>query len=515
MLRLTAKVMLLLAFAAPGFAQQTAPPPKSTAPAGPTLPLSMDQAVTMALETNLGLKADRLNVGVATESLSAARAAFRPLLQGNFGRNTTNQPPSSFTDLGATVVANGSMNVSATLSQNVAFYGGTYSVLWAGNRGTTTANLSAFNPRTTSTFQLNYRQPLLRGFRIDSNRFGVQSAERTRGIADLTLEGRIANTRDAVQRAYLSLISAIEGVKVAQQNMDLAQENLRTFRARVAVGVSADIEVIQAEAQVASNEEQVIVTEAAIATAEDALRALIVDPTRPDYWKVHLEPTDAIVAVPREIDVDAAIANALANRLDLLAARRQQEITTLGLKLDEDLIRPDVSLSVNYSATGTGGTQFGYGSGFPPPIISRTDRGFGSVLGDAFGGTYASWTGAVFYSHPIGRSAAKATLARDRLQKQQEDLSVKDLEVQIAAAVRNAARDVQTNYKRVEATQKARQATERQLDAEQRKFGVGLSTSFELQSRQRDLAQSRINELNATIAYNRSLIAFERVQKIQ
>src|SRR5580765_1317672 len=145
MLRLTVQVMLLLAFAAPGFAQQTAaPPPRSTAPAGPTLPLSMDQAVTMALETNLGLKADRLNVGVATESLSAARAAFRPLLQGNFGRNTTNQPPSSFTDLGATVVANGSMNVSATLSQNVAFYGGTYSVLWAGNRGTTTANLSAF-----------------------------------------------------------------------------------------------------------------------------------------------------------------------------------------------------------------------------------------------------------------------------------------------------------------------------------------------------------------------------------
>ena len=65
------------------------------------------------------------------------------------------------------------------------------------------------------------------------------------------------------------------------------------------------------------------------------------------------------------------------------------------------------------------------------------------------------------------------------------------------------------------ATQKARQATERQLDAEQRKFGVGLSSSFELQQRQRDLATSRINELNAMIAYNRAIIEFERVQKIQ
>jgi outer membrane protein TolC len=87
--------------------------------------------------------------------------------------------------------------------------------------------------------------------------------------------------------------------------------------------------------------------------------------------------------------------------------------------------------------------------------------------------------------------------------------------LQIATAVRNAARDVQTNLKRVEATLKARQATLRQLDAEQRKFEVGLSSSFELQQRQRDLAASRVNELNAMIAFNRSLIALERVQKIQ
>src|SRR5581483_5232428 len=100
-----------------------------------------------------------------------------------------------------------------------------------------------------------------------------------------------------------------------------------------------------------------------------------------------------------------------------------------------------------------------------------------------------TWTAGVTFSYPIGLSAAKGALARDRVQRQQEDLSIKNLELQIATAVRNAARDVQTNLKRVEATQKARQATERQLEAEQRKFGVGLSSSFELQQRQRDLAQ--------------------------
>ena len=84
----------------------------------------------------------------------------------------------------------------------------------------------------------------------------------------------------------------------------------------------------------------------------------------------------------------------------------------------------------------------------------------------------------------------------------------------MSTQVRNAARDVQTNLKRVEATQKALEATERQLDAEQRKFGVGLSSSFELQQRQRDLATARSNALNAMILYSRALITFERVQKI-
>jgi outer membrane protein TolC len=537
MSRLFIAFMLVLALGAPALAQQPLRLTRTTAlpsgqqpanpqpagrqsanqqPSGPTLSLSMDEAVTMALETNLGLKADRLGVGVAAENVANARSAFRPHLQGSFNNNASDQPPANFTDLSATLISAGSQTVTSTFFQNVNFYGGSYSATWAGSRSTTTANLATFNPRTTSSVVLTYQQPLIRNFLIDNNRFTLQSAERQRQIADLTLEGQIAATRDAVQRAYLNLVASIEGLNVAQQNMDLAQENLRNFRARVAVGVSADIDVIQAEAEVASNEEQVIVAESAIGTSEDALRSLIVDPARPDFWQLHLKPTDTVVAVPRQIDVDAAIGNALANRLDLIAARRQQDITRLGLKLDENMTKPDVSFSLNYTAQATGGTQFIYGQGtFPPPLISQTNRSFSSVLDDAFGAAYPSWTAGVTFNYPLGLSSAKATLARDRLQKEQEDLNVKNLEMQVAASVRNAARDVQTNYKRVEATQKARSATERQLDAEQRKFGVGLSTSFELQSRQRDLAQSRINELNAIIDYNRSLIAFERVQKIQ
>ncbi len=514
MSKLIAVILLFLAAAAPALAQQPAPAARP-ADSGVTLQLSMEQAVAMALETNLGLKADRLGVNVADQNVALAHSAFRPVIRSSFSQSNSDQLPSSFTDASVSVVSSGSTGVSSSIGQNLPWYGGGYTVSWRGDRNTTTSNLSTFNPRIGSALSVNFSQPLLKNFRIDRSRLDVQSSERQRQIADLTLVQQIVKTTNNVQQAYLSLIGSIEGLKVAQQNMDLAQETLKNFRARVAVGVSADIEVIQAEAQVATQEENVVVAEASIGTAEDALRSLIVDPARPDYWQVRLQPTDAIVAAPRPVDTEAAIQNALHNRLDLITARRQQEITSLNLRLDENQIQPDVSFSMNYTAQGTGGTQFAYGDGFPPPVISRTDRAFSTVLNDAFLGTYPAWTAGVTFTYPLGVSQARATLARDRIQKQQEDLNVRNLEVQVAAAVRNAARDVQTNFKRVEATQKARQATERQLDAEERKFGVGLSTSFELQQRQRDLAQARINELNAMIDYDRSLIALDRVQKIQ
>ena len=283
MLKVFTLVLLIFAAAGPAAAQQPAPPARPADPSGATLPLSMEQAVTMALETNLGLKADRLSPSIAAENVAAARAVFRPQLRSSVSRNTTDSLPGSFTDANISVVASGNTSVSSGIVQNLAWYGGGYSLAWSGSRNTTTSNLSTFNPRLGSSLTLNFSQPLLRNFSIDSSRFALQSAERTRRITDLTLEAQITKTTSDVQQAYLGLIGAIEQLKVAQQNMDLAQETLKNFRARVAVGVSADIEVIQAEAQVASNEELVIVAEASISTAEDELRALIVDPTRPDF----------------------------------------------------------------------------------------------------------------------------------------------------------------------------------------------------------------------------------------
>ena len=115
--------------------------------------------------------------------------------------------------------------------------------------------------------------------------------------------------------------------------------------------------------------------------------------------------------------------------------------------------------------------------------------------------------------YPIGTSTAEAGLARARLQDRQAQTQLQNQQLQVATQVRDVGRQVQTNQKRVEATRASRQLAERRLEAEEKKFQAGMSTSFFVFQAQRDLSQARANELRAVTDYNRSLVDFETVQE--
>lgn len=485
-------------------------------PQGPTLRVSMKDAEAMAVETNLGLKQARINSEIAAQNIVSARASFLPGLRSTVSRNTSDSQAQSVFESSGAIVSNASANYSASVSQALPWYGSGYSVSWAGKRSTTTQLGSTFNPTTGSTFSFGVTQPILRNFRTDNNRARLETSQLQQLSTDLQVQQQVVGLQTAVRSAYLGLIAAIEGRKVAQQIMDVAQESLRSSRMRVSVGAGAQIDTIQSEAAVASNEESLINADAAIAAAQDRLRTLVLDPARPDYWQVRIDPTDTIQLSPQPVDVDAAIRNALEHRLDLLVLKQGITMTDVNLKVLRNQTLPDVSAYVNYSASGTGGTQLQYDpEAFPPVVIGQTTRGFSTVLGDAFGGTFPNWTLGVQIAYPIGRTGAQAAAATQQLTRRQQDLQLRDLQVQVVAEVRQAARDVQSAFQRVQATQKAREANQKQLDAEQRRFTVGMSTNFDVLLKQSSLATALNAELRAMIAYNQALIDLERVQRIR
>jgi outer membrane protein len=508
-------------------AQQTPPPqtgqtvstPQAPAAAqsGAVLQLTMDEAVAMAVDANIGLKAQRLSVDIAAEAVAGAEAAFKPTVSAGLQTASQTSLPSSFTQLTSGSISGATKSGFAQVNQSLPWLGGTYVASWSNSLSTTTQPSPVFNPSINSNVVFTFTQPLLRGFLIDANRAALANNQTARQVADLGLQLNTIELQDQVRLAYLQLIAANAQVDVANQNFDLAQTELHNTEASVAVGVSAKVDLISNQVQVEQTRSSVILAKSGVASAEDQLRTLILDPSRPDYWTVKLEAKDQIVVEPRTIDVDAAVANALANRLDVIEARRNLEITKRTTRLDADLTKTSVNAQAQYSATSVGGTQFLYASssnGLSTTATGQTTKNFGSVLGETFGGAYPSWAVGVSVGYPIGRSAAEATLAQQRLTEQQAVLNLRNLELSVAAAVRQAARNVQVDFELVQTAHAALDASQQQFDAETRKKEQGLSDPFTFIQKEQVLSQAKVSFLQAEIQYNADLMAFDRLQKV-
>jgi outer membrane protein TolC len=276
----------------------------------------------------------------------------------------------------------------------------------------------------------------------------------------------------------------------------------------------APLDIVQAEAEVAQREESVILAEAAIQTREDTLRALISNPVdQPDFWNTRLEPADLASFEPIAVDVDAAVRNALANRTDLATTRKNLEANDISIRYFRNQSMPDVNALVNYSAFGLAGTRLELSSGFPPTVLSSSPRGFGGALGDVFASNYPTWSLGLQVNYPIGASTAEANLARARLQDSQARKQLQSSELQVTTQIRGLARNVTTNSKRVEATRASRALAEKRLQAEEKKFTAGMTSSFLVIQAQRDLANARNNELQAIIDYLKSVVDFETSQQ--
>jgi len=480
--------------------------------------LTSDEAVRLALENNLGIRIARIDPQIEDLNVLGARAGWSPSLTSTFQTNSSDAPNQNFL-----AGAQGSKTSNDQLASNFGVqqtlrWGGSYDVGWDSSRLVSNSSFSTFSPQIRSSLALNYTQPLLRGFGIDSIRQQVQLSTKNREIADVTLRQTIATTTRTVRNAFWDLAYAIASLGVQQQSLALAQESLRNTRARVEIGTTPPIDIVEAESEVALRQEAVIVAQANIGTAEDTLRTLVFDPAMPDFWTIRIEPSELPPFQPVAVDVETAVRNALGRRTDLEQSRKSLEANDINIKFYRNQTLPDVSASINYGLQGLGGTQLQRGLGpFGPgtgEVIGQSQRGFASVLSDLFVNEFPNWTASLNISYPIGTSSAEATLARFRLQQSQSQTQIRNQELQVTTQVRLAARQVLTNQQRVESSRSARQLAERRLDAEQRKFEAGTSTSFLVFQAQRDLAQARNNELQNVLEYNRSLVDLETVQDV-
>jgi outer membrane protein TolC len=505
-----ASVCLAVSFAAAPLlaAAQTAgtpaPPPTPTAP---SYRLSLDEAVQLALQNSPDILVEKYGPQTGLESVRAAEGAYDPLLDGNILRTHSETPGTNRFSGGQTIEAT-QYQYNARATQLFAT-GGALRLAFNNTRTSDNNVNSAFEPLYTSGLTLSLNQPLLKNFFSDPARLQLRVAKNNRAISDAQFSQIVVNTVAQVKNLYYELIYNIDNLQAARKSLDLANQLLSENRIRVRVGTLAPLDVVEAQSEVAGREQGVILAEEAVGDAQDALKRVIFPHDNVELWGKDVVPTDRATAEPVTVDVASAIMGALKNRSDVLVARKSLDTANLQERYAHNQTLPQLDFVGSYGSSGTGGTQLlDLTTGAPLPTAIQT-----GALNSVFKNDFPTWTVGLNFSYPILNHTASANSAIAKLGLEQAQATLRRVELDATIEVRKAARAVDSNYKSVEATRAARVLQEQRLDAEGKRFTAGLSTTFQVNQAQRDLATAQVAEIRAIADYRESLVSFDRVQQ--
>jgi len=504
-----------------GQAVSGAPPSASqNAAPGTVLPLSLDDAVKLALERNLDIAVQRLNPQTFDYSLAGLYGNYKPALTSQVVTQSVVNPTANTLQgvpPGELGITQGTTTGNAGITQNLLWGGGGYALTLNNNKQTTNSTTSTLNPSYNTSYSAQYTQPLLRGFKIDTTRQQIVVTRLNQEISETQLQASIINTLSNVRNAYWDYVYAIQAVDVAKQSLDLASKLVQDNQTRVEVGTMAPIDVVQAQSEAATRRQTLVAAEATRRTTELALKRLIVAGTQDPTWDSNIDPTDRPEFRPEAIDVAAAVRRALSARTDLAIAKKNLNSNEVTVKLLKNQLMPQADFIARYGLVGRGGTgitRSGTGLGTSQSqILNITPGGLGDAFNTMFANDYPTWSFSLNFAYPLGKSTAEANVARANIQQGQVQAQLKQLELQVATDVTSAAITAQTNGEAVQAAQAARELGQKKLEAEQSKFEVGMSTNYFVVQAQRDLRDAQISELRAVLNYRKALVEFERLQQ--
>ena len=492
--------------------------------------LSLADAIALALENNIDIEVSRYAYPLSDAALLSARASngtgvsYDPAITSNinWARNANINTNS--------VTAGGtSVNVADVGTRNFGIQqgfvtGGTATLAFNNNSQTTNNTNAIFLPSYLSGLNLQVNQPLLQGFGLAYNTRNLRVAKNNIRMTDYQFEQQIDTTLNTVISTYWNLVSAALAVDVAQQTLGQAQQLLSDNKKQLDIGTMAPLDVLQAQQQVSTSETNLITAQTAVEQFEVNLKNLL---SRnglgsANLSSVHIIPTDritvpAVEPIQPEQDV---VAKALDRRPELGQLRIQAENSKINLSGARNLLLPQVSFVGTVSNPGAGGI-FNTTPQINPltgQIIPRQEPnptyigGYSNILSQVFGVPNVNYTVGVQLTIPLRNRAAQAAYATQALQLRQSELGIQKEVNTIRMDVQNALIAVKNARARYQSATTASDVAQQVLEAEQKKYALGASTSYAVVQHQTDLANARQAEVAAVSAYAQAKLQLDQAQ---
>ena len=462
--------------------------------------IALVDAAIRALKSNLDITISRQTKESRLSDIVVEQAKFDPTLSvnGQYLRtvNPLNRPvfggtQSNLTEITIFDQRNSSVTVDA---QTNLVTGGNldlnYSPAYT-NVNPAVAQGFLFNPAWTGGLAMTLTQPLLRNAGLDVNKTFIRIAQNNAAVEEHVFRDRVLTVLATVEQTYWELVFANENLKVAEAALKAAQNLLAENRAKAKAGVMSIVDVLQAEAAVASRVEQILIAEKSIRDQEDQLRRLLNPGENELREDLRLTPQDPPAVALQPISLQEAIDIAIERRPEIVQAKKNVDSSELNTNFAKNQLLPTLSFQGTLGLAGLGGN-------------------LGSSVNSNFSGDFYNYGAGLVLSYPLGNRSAWSTYNKRQMEGRNAQVSLVSVRQQIIVGVREAVRRVQTDFKRIETTRSARIMAEKQLQAEQERLKVGLSTTRFVLEFQRDLATAQGNELRSIVDYNKSLSNLER-----
>lgn len=503
-------------------------------------PLTLREALEMALVNNKDIEVSRQNVRAAEFDLLGARGAYDPRFSSLSYYERSETPSGSFLSGGVTsAVTQSDYTGTARLEGLTPKFGGGYRVDFSAIRLTTDNVFAALNPQYPTALTFNYTQPLIRGLRFDNNRRLIEVAKKNLNLTDAQFRQRAIETITQVQRAYWDLVFSLRNLQIQREAVRDARAQLAHNKRLVEEGVLAPIDVVAADAQVSGYEQSVYTALEEVQRAENNLKNLIAENRQSPFWNVSIIPTDSVDLTPPTINLSEAMTAAMANRTELQQSTVVSEINQIDQRYFREQTKPQIDLIGSYGVVGLAGAintssianpltastaqlrervnALSALNGLPPlpdtPPQTIPDNllgGLGQSLLNIGANRYSNFRVGVQLNLPLRNRTAQAQLGRSLVEGKRISTQREQLEQLIQVDVRNSLQVVRTAESRLRAAAAAREASEQQYTSEQRRFDAGQSTLFLVLERQTALTNARGNELRAQTDLNKSIAELQR-----
>jgi outer membrane protein len=528
---------------------------------GGKLMLSLQDAISLALENNLAIDVERYTPWLDEVNLLRAKSGinglvpFDPALSGNLNMQDSVTPLNNPIFAGVIPTATTTPTSQAppafiqhignvNLQYNQYFQTGTqFQVSMTNNR--TSSNFGFFNlynPDVQSALTVTITQPLLRGFGILPNTRLIIEAKRTIKVGLSQLEQQVMATTTQVSNDYWELVYARENVKVEEAAVGVSQQLYDENSRRLQIGTLSSLDVLTAQSQVASDKQALVQAQSVQLQDETTvLNDITRDPLDAPLLHAEIIPTTMISSpdTGENLQIEDAVKEAWQKRPELKQAALNLENAGTDMKATKNELLPSVNIFGQYVASGLGGIQTATtttptgvllaglpvvdAAGNPIPGLFQSAAittsspvvfpgGAGQDLGRVFRGNYSTFEGGINFTLPIRNRAAQADNAQALLNERQIKTQYRQEQNAIFVSVRNALIAMQEDRASLAAAEEARKLAVQTLADEQEKYRLGASTSYNVVLRSRDVTtaegvelRDRINLLEDELKFNQAM----------